>query len=142
VSHHPFCNYFANPVVGCKMCARLNAQYPDVPVDPSDWVKENFPDAVEIAPVTNSASSLYTDSSVGSERAESKLVSFEHHGNNIRFTALMPDGDELNCELDVDKLVSMLQIQGTVWFDDFVRAFALMTVRAIGESQQLHQHPG
>jgi len=71
VSHHPLCNYFANPVAGCRMCARLNAQYPNVPVDPSEWVREHFPGAVEIAPVADSASSLYTDSSVGNERAES-----------------------------------------------------------------------
>jgi len=70
---------------------------------------------------------------------EPRLTSFEHHGNNIRFTALMPDGDELNCELDVDKLVST---QGPIGFNDFMYKFMFSVALAIREGQQLHQHPG
>lgn len=43
--HHPFCNYFAQPREGCKMCEKFWAKYPMEPgMTPMDLVKKYFPD--------------------------------------------------------------------------------------------------
>jgi hypothetical protein len=41
-NHHIFCNYWATPVETCRLCKRLNRDYP--PVEEKDLVEFYFPD--------------------------------------------------------------------------------------------------
>jgi len=43
--HHPFCNYFAQPRKGCKMCEKFWPKYPmERGMTTMDLVKKYFPD--------------------------------------------------------------------------------------------------
>lgn len=53
VYHHPFCNFFAAPRVGCKLCESLYKKYPikenEFLDEASERImKENFPDVIKV----------------------------------------------------------------------------------------------
>jgi len=46
--HHPFCNFFALPREGCKMCEKFYKRFPmDDVGNPTDVITKYFPDVAK-----------------------------------------------------------------------------------------------